>query len=235
MNKRTKIFLAVQVFFALWVVFSTAKADVIQPTGATGEVVAWKYDTGQQYDAQSFKATADGTITQVQAMNEKQGSPTGNYYVTIEADTAGQPSNAPLSTSDNQVDVSTLGTCAGASYDTFTFSSPASVTSGTTYWLVYRPTGSNSTSNFITACGATSNVYADGAEAYGSATHVFTNETADLNVKITITTTGGGGGGGSTSTAATSTEVDSPGQDLFYAFCLYFMGMAFMIWLMRGK
>jgi len=78
-----------------------------------------------------------------------------------------------------------------------------------------------------------------GAGAYQAAPTVtsYTNgfvSAAPFDVaSVEILPTGGGGGGSGGSATTTTTVIDDPAEQLFDAFLLYFLSMAFIIWLMR--
>jgi len=85
--------------------------------------------------AQTFKAGVSGDLVQCKFYIQKVGSPTGNVFAVLYATSAGAPTGGALATSDN---VTVSGIAAGPALVTFTFSTPYSVTTGTTYAISYE-------------------------------------------------------------------------------------------------
>jgi hypothetical protein len=109
--------------------------------------------------AQSFQASSSYSLGQVIFKLAKRNSPTDNIYVELCSSVGG----TPLATSDN-IDGSTLTT--SAAEITFTFPSPAALTSGTTYYLQLRRSGvADSTNEYYVSMNASGNPYANG-QAY---------------------------------------------------------------------
>lgn len=92
---------------------------------------------------QSFIANETGTLPKVSVLLAKNGSPSSNLTVRIMTNSSGKPSNTTLASAT--IAPSLVGTT--ASWIDVAFSSPASLTNGTTYWLLLDY-GSNSTSNY---------------------------------------------------------------------------------------
>lgn len=84
--------------------------------------------------AQGFTTDNTGNIEFVDISLDKVSTPTGNLWVTIEADSSGVPSGTALATSD-KIDVSKVD--ADAHTVRMVFRNPTSVTAGTKYHLVY--------------------------------------------------------------------------------------------------
>lgn len=85
--------------------------------------------------AQSFLATKSGPLTGIDVSMSRTGSPVGNVWVTIEANTAlGNASGIPLATS-RYMDVARLPTDSQPRIR-FVFDTTANVVSGNSYWAV---------------------------------------------------------------------------------------------------
>lgn len=76
----------------------------------------------------------------------KVGTPTDTYSVYISADSAGAPTDTALYSSD-AVSSASVSTTIG--FITFTFSTTAVLTAGTTYWLVLKRDGATDGANFL--------------------------------------------------------------------------------------
>jgi hypothetical protein len=95
--------------------------------------------------AQSFLTTSTYSASGVVLNLIQNGTPSDNWFVTIEADSSGSPSGTPLATSQN-INAST--DVAGANKNVlFTFASPPSLTNATTYWIVLNRSGATDGTN----------------------------------------------------------------------------------------
>lgn len=102
--------------------------------------------------AQTFVASSSFQPVQVKLNLQKVGAPTDNLYVEIRD---GSPSGTLLATSNN---VAATGISTSQADVAFTFASPPSLASGSTYAIVLRRTGSVDASNYFRWYGAFSNV-----------------------------------------------------------------------------
>jgi len=137
--------------------------------------------------AQSFQtALSNEKIFGVIIKIGKNGSPSDNCYVTIEGDNSGEPDGTPIATSQ---DVAGSG-LSGTVTQEFIFSTPASLTASTTYWIVFQRDGalSDSDNYFLRIDGNNStDNYTDGEfQEYTGAD--WTNETAWTYVDFVFTT-----------------------------------------------
>lgn len=107
--------------------------------------------------AQSVQGSGN-YIGKVQCNMFKNGSPTDNVTVSIQADSGGEPDGTPLASA-------TVSYTAISGWVDFEFSSPIFLSSGTTYWVVAERTGSLNTSNYYRWYNSTSSVYANGNQA----------------------------------------------------------------------
>jgi hypothetical protein len=120
--------------------------------------------------AQSFQPATAGPCDFVDVRLNRLGSPVGEVWFTIEADSGSDaPSGTPLATSDR------LNAAAFSTTDTFVrfpFRAPATLAAGTKYWLVAQASYTASTSNHIKWQGNTSSsTYANGrASAFNGTT-----------------------------------------------------------------
>lgn len=110
--------------------------------------------------AQSFIPTSSGPLTSVELELSKTGSPTGLMWVTVEADSGGDPSGTTLATS-RIMDVSRLPT--DKARMRFLFDSNTSITAGSTYYIIYQADYAASDTNYTTWWGLTSGGYANGS------------------------------------------------------------------------
>lgn len=141
--------------------------------------------TGRTKLAQGFKVDTAGPCEFVDVKIGKVGTPTGNFWLTIEATSGGVPSNTPLATSD-KYDVARLTTA--AVFIRVPFRTPSSLSAATQYHLVLQGDFSVSGVNHMFwRADTTASTYANGSKAaYDGAT--WTSDTDDdFLFKIYIT------------------------------------------------
>lgn len=126
--------------------------------------------------SQGFQVDTAGPLEFIDVKLVKVGSPTGNYWLTIEANAGGVPSNTALVTSD-KYDVSRLTTTAG--WVRVPFRTPYSASAATQYHLVLYGDFTISGAHYIAWRADTSaSTYANGSKAaYDGAT--WTTDTDD--------------------------------------------------------
>lgn len=137
--------------------------------------------------AQGFKVDVAGPVEFVDVKLIKVGTPTGNLYFTIEADSAGVPSNTPLATSD-KLDVSKLVTA--ATWVRIPFRTPVSISAATQYHLVAQGDWAVSAANYVGwRMDGSAAAYANGSKAlFDSDTSTWTTDTDDdLMCKVYVT------------------------------------------------
>ena len=117
------------------------------------------FDTTVARLAQGIQVTTTGELQFVDIKLNKAGSPTGNYWLEVQSDTAGSPSGSVLATSD-KYDVSRLTTT--ATFVRIPFRTPATLTAATQYHLVLRADTSVSAVNYFQWFAANTSVYANG-------------------------------------------------------------------------
>ncbi|MGL4296266.1 MAG: hypothetical protein ACRCTG_11160 [Aestuariivirga sp.] len=137
--------------------------------------------------AQGFQVSTAGPLEFIDVKLIKTGTPTGNFWFTIEANSGGVPSNTPLATSD-YYDASRITT--SATWVRLPFRTPYSVSAATQYHLVMYGDYTVSATNYLgwrmdgSAAG-----YANGSKAlYDSDGPTWTADTDDdLLFKVYIT------------------------------------------------
>ena len=132
-----KYFLILVLFFAPITTFGAT----ITTTSSTGGVSNFNYPSGgggavSLYKAQSFVATADGTITSlvVNIGYNNNGTPDGDCRISIYSNSAGVPGTELAFGSPSTGSMPSDGTTADM---TVTLDTSPSVTNGTTYWILY--------------------------------------------------------------------------------------------------
>lgn len=113
--------------------------------------------------AQSFTATASGPVPQVAVYLAKVGSPSSNITVRITNDNSGKPSTSSLA--NGTIVPSNVGST--PSWINVSFASPATVSSGTKYWIVLDY-GSDSATNHWNWRKDTGDAYAGNTGRYTS-------------------------------------------------------------------
>jgi hypothetical protein len=128
--------------------------------------------------AQGLQFATAGPLEFIDVKLVKTGTPTGNYWFTLEANNAGVPSNTPLATSRKYA-ASRLTTTAG--FVRIPFDTPYSVSAATQYHLVLQGDYAVSASNFISwRMDGSAGSYASGAKAlFDSDTSTWTTDTDD--------------------------------------------------------
>ncbi len=111
--------------------------------------------------AQSFEVTGTQTVASADLWLKKVGSPAGTMTLRIETDNSGEPSGT---LADANLTTTLAESGLGTSYAdaTFTFSTPASISGSTTYWLVLSTDRAASLANHVIWGADSSEGYADG-------------------------------------------------------------------------
>lgn len=137
--------------------------------------------------SQGFQTTLAGPVEFIDVKLIKVGTPTGNYWFTVEANNGGVPSNTPLATSD-YYDASRLTTT--ATWVRLPFRSPYSVSAATQYHLVMYGDFTVSATNYIGwRMDGSAGAYANGSKAlYDSDTTTWTADADDdMMFKVYVT------------------------------------------------
>lgn len=129
-------------------------------TGVMNSTTSIGYGAGNTDRAQTFQAGITGLLTKVDVKLQKTGTLTGNVEVSIVATAGGTPIQGSVLSSVESIANSSL-TGSPALY-TFTFASPAAVTSGTTYAIFFHSTYTPDTINYPILSTYNTNPYANG-------------------------------------------------------------------------
>ena len=160
--------------------------------GATGTL---------QNAADPITTTGAGTVSTVSVCVTKNGSPVDNAVLSIYSDSAGAPGSdlgdstgvaASGITSNGALNDCSSG---GASFVTFTFTTPVSLSASTNYWLFLGRSGTRSTSNYYFLDGD-SRVSTGFGHMLASNSGTWTSNGAEGFYNLVVTPSGGGGGGG---------------------------------------
>jgi hypothetical protein len=134
--------------------------------------------------AQSFQLATAGFVDFVDIRIAKVGAPTGRVWLTLEASAAGVPSNTPLATSD-KFDVSILSTT--DQVVRFPFRTPTSLSTATTYFIVFQGDYTVSGVNYVGLDFQNTNVYANGGiTSFDGATWTAVSVTSDFRFAVFV-------------------------------------------------
>jgi len=128
-----------------------AYADT-QTIGAEGSSIVHEYGMSSAivWSAQPFEATVTGELLSVEISNKFDvGTPTDGVFISLYSDNAGTVGTWIADSNSHPASEMNGSTCTKLTY---TFDS-GSLTSGTSYWLVYDRTGTRDDSNFYANCG----------------------------------------------------------------------------------
>lgn len=210
--------------------YTTYASDTYQALGDGSSTTCRLGDISDRTkNAQSFTVPSNFTLDTVATyFDGSDGSPADNVQILLASDSSGSPGST-LATGS-------YTTPADSAWATTTLS--YSLTSGTTYWLVWSRSGSLDGSNFRRMYGTTLSSYSGNAAVYNgsswSNTPIIGVCTAlDFTATLAMTT-GVGGEGTATDTSATST-IDQVQNNLFYGFCIFFMTFLTIIYLFKKR
>jgi hypothetical protein len=135
--------------------------------------------------AQSFQISTAQALSSLGIYLRKIGSPTGTLTLRIESDAAGSPSGS-LADGNGETTLAESSLSTSFASVTFTFSTPPSILSGTTYWLVLSTDRSASATDFVAwGADASSPGYAEGEmKSYASSTWSAESKDAAFNLGI---------------------------------------------------
>lgn len=133
--------------------------------------------------AQSFQAGITGKLEMIDVSLQAPSPPTGNFWFQLEADSGGSPSGTALTTTD-KLDAVRLST--SDYWVRMVFRSPATITSGTTYWLVMYGDFAISAASYARWNGNTAGGYANGTAASFNGS-VWSNQSMDHDFKTYVT------------------------------------------------
>jgi hypothetical protein len=136
--------------------------------------------------AQGFQVTTAGKLEFIDFIPQRNNSPTGNFWITIESDTAGSPSGTVLATSD-KYDVSRISASADI-YIRMPFRVPATLSAATQYhWVVQGDYTKSDTVN-IALRGVAAGGYANGsAKEFNGSVWGAASGVGDFDFKLYVT------------------------------------------------
>lgn len=191
------------------------------------------------YQAQSFTATVTGSISTLQFYSgTSDGSPSDGLTVSLYTDSAGSPGTSLVS---QTVPNSALG---GNNLVTVTFSTPTSVVSGTSYWVVITRQGSVNGTNYYNWGIDCSNAYGGGLLKVGDVTPTWSvlNTGCDGALVISQDTMAPPPtvfeylfGAVTTTASSTVSIVDNPTQDMFNILALFSLWFFGIYWVFSKK
>lgn len=130
--------------------------DLWQPFTNSGFIDVGRATTNNERIACKFTPRENVTSTTIYATIAKVGAPADNLTIEIQSDSAGSPSNTPITNgTSNNVAGSGLSTT-DSTYQTFTFASAFSLTADTPYWVVFKRTGAADSTNYYLVTGTQS-------------------------------------------------------------------------------
>lgn len=142
--------------------------------------------SGRERIGQSFTADQAYTFAGIQVRLAKNGSPTDNTIVAIQADTAGAPSGTDLTSFT--ISNSTL---TGTETQYIRFFATTTLSASTNYWVVFRRSGAVDAVNYPTIGYSTANTYTSGASYYYNGTTWGVNTGVDNPFVLLVTSTPG--------------------------------------------
>ncbi len=167
-------------------VFKRAKDYFLDEDSSAGEdgQHALRDATARTKLAQGFKVDTAGPLEFVDLKLVKTGTPTGNYWLTVENDSGGVPSGTVLATSD-KYDVSLLTT--NNTWVRLPFRTTASLSAAAQYHLVLQGDFTVSASNFMSwRADTTAAAYANGSKAAFDGTTWTADTDDDFMFKVYI-------------------------------------------------
>ena len=137
----------------------------------------------------AFSFTPEQTITvsSVDGLIQKLGSPTDDINVRFETDSSDLPSGSTVTNgTSNVIDGSTLS--GSTELHTFTFSTPPTLTGGTKYWMIYeRSTGVDASNRYFWAVSSPTTVREGGSSNFGGTVWTTEDTTEDGAMRIVDT------------------------------------------------
>lgn len=134
--------------------------------------------------SQGFQVTVAGPVSFIDVHINKTGSPVGRVWLTIESDSAGNPSGSAVATSD-KLDVSVFPTTKG--YFRFIFRTTAALSISTQYHIVMQGDWTMSGSDVVAWRGAAAGGYASGSAKKYNGTSWAAAGVGDFNFKVYVT------------------------------------------------
>lgn len=114
---------------------------------------------GQSKQGAKLTPRSNVTSSSITALLGKVGTPGDNILITIQTDNAGSPSGSVITNGTSNTVAGSSLSSADATVQTFTFSSPFTLTAGTPYWIVFQRDSTLSDVNYyLVGMGDTTNV-----------------------------------------------------------------------------
>lgn len=133
--------------------------------GSTDATRSLRLLTGTPTDkiAQGFQVATAGLVEFVDVVLDRDGTVSGNFWFTIEADSSGDPSGTPLATSDKYDAARIPDTGGNGSFLRIPFRNPATISASTQFHLVLQGDYARSDTAFIKWAGTVAGGYANGS------------------------------------------------------------------------
>lgn len=163
-------------------------ASTITTNTSTVAQVTLADAAGDGGGGQSFTTTQSGTVVTGTFYLQWIGSPSADLKISIQADSAGVPSQTDLGAVTYTA--ATLTTGSNGRTFTWTLTSSVAIANATLYWLCFVPAANNSPYNGTTGfqlAGSNTNFYAGGSYKRNSANNL--SGTWDLGGNFDMTTT----------------------------------------------
>jgi len=141
--------------------------------------------TARTWHAQSFPVGTTGQLPFVEMGLGRSGTPNGSIWLEVQTNSGGSPSGVVLATSTRLY--APAHTNNNGFQAVFTFDTPATLTSGTTYWLVLKSDYATSGANFIVVHYSDASGYAGAHKRWDGAAWQVDNAGRDLCFKTYVT------------------------------------------------
>jgi hypothetical protein len=142
---------------------SDKSSCVASVTGETSGAEIGLRNSSQSTDTliQSFSNGTATTISSVSLKLRKDGSPAGSVSIAIQGNTGSLPDGVEVTNASTSVALSTL-TSGVAGFVKFSFTTAASLTASTVYWIVISATYPQNSTDYVSWYANTGNPYASG-------------------------------------------------------------------------
>jgi len=141
--------------------------------------------TSPQKRASYFTATSTNIYTAVKTWLSKNNAPADNVLVSIQADSAGNPSGTPLVTAT----FIGSGLTTSLAATTTNLNTPITLTGGVMYWLVFERSGATNDTNNYNIRVQSGNTCAIGGDYFQTTGTWFVNGTNDLQFELGLQAT----------------------------------------------
>lgn len=132
------------------------------------------------------------TVANVKISINKSGAPVDDTYIEIQTDTAGSPSGTVVTDGTSSV-VNGAALSVTNKFTTYTFATPPTITSGTTYWAVIRRSGANNAGNYYQIqTKANTSAFSGNSKTYTASTGLWADAGTQVSNLTTFTKSYGG-------------------------------------------